>query len=904
MLSRCLFIWVLVFSYGGLKAQVQEGGGQAEAGFQQYYLAIGQQRVANISGLTLSYNQFLPDIGLLSASLAPAMSNNQFRTGDDYLRLKGLPWLGQHWTIGIGDFHLPGQLLPVSFTNLYFPQIAGRGASVEVTHGGRTMGFFYGTGTIANTPRVVLRMAVPQTVAGLYLRQKIGSRLVLGARVMHFSNDLAALQSLPYLLTQNSHLKSATTASVDGLYTIAGPLKWYGEATWSMSDLDVAQPARRNVPVSTLAGPLLDTKFLTVRANYTLQNDSYFPLLGYYLGDRRGPFGEATVRPFRGLEIYGSASQYENNVARDPQAPTFRNSSESAGASIQLPARFSLNGQITFLDLATRQDATSPWVPSRDRQRTINLARPIFRQNLLLTVRDFKQDSAIAPQRLRSGEIEDTFHIKRLSMGAGARIQRLISADSRTTVYYHGFAQFHLKRFTAYANIETGNDLQNRTLFATNAVSTTIVGASLTLGKGWELQGEGYRNNLIAELNPQSIFVLQGQGVFIPGALSTLNQWSVYFHVTRRFSWGKAALVSDSTGVIVREAPLKGSVEGFVMERFSGGNRPAEGVVVSLDQGRTMATDSSGHFRFADVPEGMHKVALAIDELLADYDPGTHKETAVSVYPNKPSRTDLDVLRLFSIRGKVIGPPNTPLEGIAIRLAPTQRYTTPDGDGNFSFYNLREGDYTVAVDEKTLPPTAVLEEPRAISVSVGVIRQLQAVVFRFQVPEPEKSVRKIFEKKIEAPPAVRIPNAPASPAPPKDLPEASPAPPVPAPGPAPANVAPAKVPPAKPAAAPIPAEKHNLAGRALMQAGRYMEAIAEFNEAIRNSPDFALAYNARGYAWYLLRKYDAAIADLDAAIRINPSYANAYEIRAWVKRAEGDLTASAADLRRAHELTR
>src|SRR4051812_21763632 len=78
-------------------ALAQEGGGQAEIGFQQYYLRIGSQRVANISGLALNYSQFIPGVGLVSAGFSPALNNERFRSGDDYLSLKGLPWQGQHW---------------------------------------------------------------------------------------------------------------------------------------------------------------------------------------------------------------------------------------------------------------------------------------------------------------------------------------------------------------------------------------------------------------------------------------------------------------------------------------------------------------------------------------------------------------------------------------------------------------------------------------------------------------------------------------------------------------------------------------------------------------------------------------------------------------------------------------
>jgi len=43
------------------------------------------------------------------------------------------------------------------------------------------------------------------------------------------------------------------------------------------------------------------------------QGTLYYPLAGYYAGDRQGPFVEATVRPLKGLQLYGSASRYRNN---------------------------------------------------------------------------------------------------------------------------------------------------------------------------------------------------------------------------------------------------------------------------------------------------------------------------------------------------------------------------------------------------------------------------------------------------------------------------------------------------------------------------------------------------------------------------------------------------------------
>ncbi|HUS05790.1 MAG TPA: carboxypeptidase-like regulatory domain-containing protein [Bryobacteraceae bacterium] len=724
----------------------QEGGGHAEVGFQQYYLRTGSERVANISGLGLSFSQFIPDTGLLSGSFSPALSNSRFRSGDDYLQLKGLPWKGQHWTLHGGDFRLPGQLLAAPFTNIYVPEIAGNGAWVEASHGERSFGFYYGTATIANTPRVVLRLAVPQTLGGIYFRQKVGKRLLLGARFMHFSNDLAALRQLPNLAMQNN-LKSAATLTVNSSYTVAGPLKFFGEATWSTGQQEGPKLATRNVPLSILMGPVLDTGRLTMRLNYAFQNASYFPLLGSYLGDRAGPFGEVIIRPFKRLELYGSASQYENNIARDPSLPTFRNSSESAGVSVQLPARFSVNAQVTQIALATRKDAASSWDKSNNQQQSFSLARAFSRHNIRITTRNFEQVSSLSSQRQRSQEIADNFRIGRLSVGAGVRMQRLIAIESRTSLFYHGSVQFQKGPFSLYGNFETGSDLQNKTLLATNTVSTSVLGGSLRLGKDWEINGEIFRNNLITALNPESIFVLQGQGVFVPGTLAALNQWSMYFRMTRKFNWGKGGAASDVTGYTVARAPLKGSVEGFVMERLPEGNRPAEGVPVSIDEARTVSTDADGRYRFSDVPEGPHKVALSLHELPAEFDAGKKMESAVVVASGKLVRADLDVARLAFIAGKLTGPPNVPLDSIVIRMLNTERYTTPDPDGKFYFYNMREGNYQLAVDEKTLPEFGVMQQPGPLPVSVRVGGDPETVSFGFSIQKPEKRVRKVLDKK-------------------------------------------------------------------------------------------------------------------------------------------------------------
>jgi len=99
---------------------------------------------------------------------------------------------------------------------------------------------------------------------------------------------------------------------------------------------------------------------------------------------------------------------------------------------------------------------------------------------------------------------------------------------------------------------------------------------------------------------------------------------------------------------------------------------------------------------------------------------------------------------LSAIQGKVTGPKDVPVDGIVIRMLPGEQYTTPDTEGNFTFYNMRAGTYTLAVDQKTLPEFGVLNQPNTVPVTVQVGVETAPVTFGFEIHKPEKRVRKVL----------------------------------------------------------------------------------------------------------------------------------------------------------------
>ena len=72
------------------------------------------------------------------------------------------------------------------------------------------------------------------------------------------------------------------------------------------------------------------------------------------------------------------------------------------------------------------------------------------------------------------------------------------------------------------------------------------------------------------------------------------------------------------------------------------------------------------------------------------------------------------------------------------------------------------------------------------------------------------------------------------------------------------------------------AEAYNNRGWEQINLGRFDKAISDFNEALRLKLDFPEAYNNRGFVQINLGRFDKAISDFNEALRLKPDYATAY----------------------------
>jgi hypothetical protein len=658
-----------------------------------------------------------------------------------------------------GDFHFASDLVQNPFDNIYAPEIAARGLEITMRRSDRSYQFFVGEETLLEGPRIPYRVTMPQRVLGVSMQQQVGKRWKFGLRFLNLQTNPDALTSSPNLFLPGHDYRSSNSLTFQSSYSFTKHLVFYTEAGYAtasssmpVEDNPVSTPARvGQQPFSLLVGPSWEDDKFSFKANYVRQSNTYLPLMGTFAGDRKGPYGEGHYRPVKRVDLYASASAYSNNLENNPDLPSFHSSAYTAGTSVALPWKFDASASLSSLLLTERDPAQPGESASNNRQLSFNLDRPVRRHSLRFSLIDMKLNTSVSPLAQRFEEVEDNFTWKRLVLGGAVRLQSSQATESKNALFFRGSIQANFKRLAAYAYLEKGNDLVNRSVFSTSSYNSSVAGLATPLIGGWNLQIEAFRNTLNTALNAENIFLFPTSGLGMNTELAAFNQWSAYARLSKHFHWGRE--LAGGGGIeqyATAHAPLVGSVQGLVVEQSLNGSRPAPGVAVSLAHLRTAITDASGQYQFRAVPQGSYEVELDMERLSTDYEPGAATMAHVRVEPRSIARADFSVVVLTDLSGRIVGPAGAALEDAVIRLAGTNRYTTPYPDGSFAFYNLREGEYEVVLDEQTLPEGCLLASPARVRV-VATRTSLPAAKIEFKLkPKPvqEKPVREILQEHI------------------------------------------------------------------------------------------------------------------------------------------------------------
>ena len=743
-----------------------ETAGQGGLAFEGYYLSASGQSAIYTAGVALSLKEYLPGIGVLDAGLEGSFGDG-FHTGTMFVALEQVPLFGWHWDFVAGDAQVSSNLLGNAINNVSTPDISARGFGVTMKRKTRAYQVFYGDETLLGGQRIAYRLELPQIVAGVTMKQSIGERLNFGVRYLHLDTNPSVLTNQSTFYFPGHVFRTSDSIALQSSYTLSKAMTFFGEVSFTKAT-QFAPSLVAQHPLSFFAAWSWERPKFTVKANYVSQSVTYLPLLGSFSGDRRGSFLEGHYHVTRRLDLNASGEEYSNNLEGNPSLPTFHSSGISGGGSFTLPWAVSVDASISTLHLTTVNPA-QPTLVSDDQQLSMDVSRGFRRHSVRFSYIEMKLNQSSVLQTQHFIEGQDTFTWKRIVLRGAVRYQNSQTSDTRNTIYVRGAIQTNLKWISAYANFEKGNDLVNSSVFSTNAYSDTVIGLSVPLRLGWSLQAEASRDNLNTALNPENVFLFPTANLGatqVPG----FQQWSGYFRLGKAFRWGKA--MSSSAGIdqyAAARVPLVGSIQGRVTEPALTGMLASPNVSVSLDSGRSALTDSSGNYTFSDVSEGAHVVGLDTEQLPTDYEAGPNASVQVVVTPRLRVHTDFTVVRLVRLTGRITAPPGTQIGNLVIRLASTDRYTTPDEDGDFGFYNLKEGEYTIAIDPQSIPDELMLSTPASLQVSAsGDNGPLAAIEFSLvPKPPPEKPIHQMLQQKIHvgsAPkPAPNAAPAPASP---------------------------------------------------------------------------------------------------------------------------------------------
>ncbi|MBA3973039.1 MAG: hypothetical protein C0504_02335 [Candidatus Solibacter sp.] len=715
----------------------QESKGTASVTAQGFYAPGGFETVRSTTGIAAEFRYILP-AGMLLEGKAENYAASGFRLTENYLTLRGLAAGGWRLEFNAGDFNVPGRQLDFFLPQIYTPMFRLRGARVQGLRGRLGWSGYAGAVTYMEGPRLPFSVLSPQTRGGGGLNWKASETLEFAGQFDVVSTQPGSASGRPHLLQPGRRYARAAQAAAMASWKPLNNLRLLGEAAHT-SGTPLDQTTVKPSPWNALAAAEYEYGRGSVRASYARQTAGYTPVAGYYTGDRGSGFVEGRIRPWRRADLYASAGSQSNNFERNPAVWTFHSKSVSTGVSLDAGAGVNLSTQLSRTELNS-DSPSGGRMRNTNRQLMLMASKSYGSHSTRFSYRHFEMRHAGAASGQGAVEGEQSVRLGRWMTSAAVRYGASRAGERRDSLFVRGMVQGNIGRASIHAFSEAGRDLANETLFAMNQIQTTVAGFNLPIGRGWNVQGEVLKTTIATALNPQSAFVLASNGVPVSLALGGLDRLNIFFRVTRNIGWGGPSPVPSAASSLAGVTPVSGAIEGIVTEA---GQSAVEGIPIVLDGHRLAFTGANGRYRFPDVPQGSHRVEVSPRELPAEFDPAVTGETAIFVRSARTERRDFQLVRLTSLHGQVLAPPNSKLDEIVIRLPGARRVTTPDEDGRFAFHNLPAGEYEVVLDESTIAEGRRLSGPSSLSATAKAGAEPAEAIFGLEAVVKTKKVRQV-----------------------------------------------------------------------------------------------------------------------------------------------------------------
>ena len=189
-------------------------------------------------------------------------------------------------------------------------------------------------------------------------------------------------------------------------------------------------------------------------------------------------------------------------------------------------------------------------------------------------------------------------------------------------------------------------------------------------------------------------------------------------------------------------------VGGKVMEKTNGTSFALPGVLLVVDKTQRGYTGSDGSYQIGHLSPGKHLVAIDAASLPATVAVSGASEREVNVVDGAVSPLDWTLTGLGQIRGMVLFAPDagfgdlTGAKDVYVVADPGQHAAITDPEGHFIIDNLPVGQYTLSVDQDTLPegqtvvqgpdgPVSVTGEDAVEGITFKVGPAAKQVVFTF-----------------------------------------------------------------------------------------------------------------------------------------------------------------------------